>query len=250
MSDLILTEINENLKIFQKTEGLTFTSDAYLLYAYMKKRQKAIAADFGSGTGVISLLSAAKRKYAKIHACEIQNDFYDIICKNISENGLNKYIEAHNTDITKIGHEYFGKQIDVVFSNPPYMKSDSGKSNEALTKNVARHEIYGTIYDFCCSAQRVLKHGGYFYCVYRPDRLTDLLDAMRSATLEPKRLTFVHARADLCPCIVLAEGKKGASSSIIITKPLIMYNEDLSYTDDLKYIYENGEFNEQYQKSR
>ncbi|MBE6606008.1 MAG: methyltransferase domain-containing protein [Ruminococcaceae bacterium] len=250
MSDLILTEINENLKIFQKKEGLTFTSDAYLLYAYMKRRPKAIAADFGSGTGVISLLSAAKRKYAQIHACEIQSEFYDIISKNIIENRLEEYIKVHNTDITKIGYEYFGKQIDVVFSNPPYMKSDSGKTNASLYKNVARHEICGTIYDFCNSAQRVLKHGGYFYCVYRPDRLTDLIDAMRNANLEPKKLTFVHAKASLGPCLALTEAKKGASSSLIITKPLIMYNDDLSYTDDLKYIYENGEFNEQYQKSR
>ena len=39
--------VNENITLIQKTDGLTFGTDAYLLYAYMKKRPKAIAADLG-----------------------------------------------------------------------------------------------------------------------------------------------------------------------------------------------------------
>ena len=113
-------------------------------------------------------------------------------------------------------------------------------------KNIARHETCGSIYDFCAAASRVLKHGGYFYCVYRPDRLCDLLDALRSNALEAKRITFVHARIDLDPCLVLIEAKKGAGASVKVTKPLIMYNSDQSYSDDLNFIYENGEFDEKY----
>ena len=48
MNDIFLTEINEKLKIYQKQDGLTFGTDAYLLYAYMKKRPKAVACDLGS----------------------------------------------------------------------------------------------------------------------------------------------------------------------------------------------------------
>ena len=59
MNDIFLTEINEKLKIYQKQDGLTFGTDAYLLYAYMKKRPKAVACDLGSGTGVIALLAAS-----------------------------------------------------------------------------------------------------------------------------------------------------------------------------------------------
>ena len=59
-------------------------------------------------------------------------------------------------------------------------------------------------------------------------------------------MTFVHARKKLTPCLVLVEAKKGAGASMSVTKPLIMYNDDGSYTDDLNYIYNNGEFNEQY----
>ena len=246
MNDIFLTEINEKLKIYQKQDGLTFGTDAYLLYAYMKKRPKAVACDLGSGTGVIALLAASKGKYSKIHACELQNEFYKLILENIRVNSLDERIEAHLCDVCTMSGDCFGKQIDVVFTNPPYMKNDSGKANMTEEKNIARHETCGTIFDFCHAASRVLKHGGYFYAVYRPDRLADLICAMREAKLEPKKMTFVHARKKLTPCLVLVEAKKGAGASMSVTKPLIMYNDDGSYTDDLNYIYNNGEFNEQY----
>lgn len=245
-SEITLTEINDKLKLYQYKDGLTFGTDAYLLYAYMKKRTKDTACDFGSGTGIISLLSASKGKYDHIHACELQKEYFELIKLNATENDLADKITAHNCDICSLSNDYFSKSVDVVFTNPPYMKADSGKSNEFDIKNIARHETCGSIYDFCAAASRVLKHGGYFYCVYRPDRLCDLLDALRSNALEAKRITFVHARIDLDPCLVLIEAKKGAGASVKVTKPLIMYNSDQSYSDDLNFIYENGEFDEKY----
>ena len=246
MNDVNITQINEKLQLYQLKNGLTFGTDAYLLYAYMNKHTRDTACDFGSGTGVISLLSAAKGKYSKIYACEIQEEFCDLIQKNVEINNLSSIIEARRCDVCLVPADYFSKQVDVVFANPPYMKTDNGKANTLDIKNIARHEVCGTIYDFCLSASRVLRHGGYFYCVYRPDRLADLMDAMRKSALEPKRMTFVHARSELEPCLVLVKAKKGAGVSVRITKPLIMYNSDSSYTDDLNYIYDNGEFDEAY----
>ena len=36
-----IDEINDSLRLIQKIGGLTFGSDAYLLYAYMKKKPRA-----------------------------------------------------------------------------------------------------------------------------------------------------------------------------------------------------------------
>ena len=149
-------------------------------------------------------------------------------------------------DIRNISSSDFDRPFDVVFTNPPYMKSGNGLSNIKECKNIARHEENGEISDFVLCAANILKFGGHFYAVYRPDRICDLLSAMRDNSLEPKRITFIYPRADAKPCLVLTECKKGAGSSAVITKPLIMYDDDGQYTQDLKYIYEYGEFNEQY----
>ena len=84
--------------------------------------------------------------------------------------------------------------------------------------------MFGGIYDFCRAADRCLKFGGKFFCVWRPDRLSDLMDAMRKNHLEPKRMTFVHADTSSVPSTVLVEAKKGAAPSLILTPPLILHD--------------------------
>jgi tRNA1(Val) A37 N6-methylase TrmN6 len=102
-------------------------------------------------------------------------------------------------DVRNIGEKDTFGALDVVISNPPYMKAEGGFGTKSEEMNIARRELNGTIEDFCACASRLLKYGGLFYTVYRPDRLVDLLDACRTNGLEPKRITFVHARKDMPP---------------------------------------------------
>jgi tRNA1(Val) A37 N6-methylase TrmN6 len=137
----------------------------------------------------------------------------------------------------------------IVFTNPPYMKSDSGKSNILDKKAIARHEINGDIRDFCKAAKKKLKYGGAFYAVYRPDRLADILLAMRENQLEPKRMTFVHSDISSRPSMVLVEAQKGASPSMVITPPLVLSKSTNVPTEDCNYIYENCAFPESFSLS-
>lgn len=248
MNNERIDKINENLSLIQKIDGLTFGTDAYLLYAYIKQRSNARAADLGSGTGIISLLCLSKNKIAKVDCVEIQTEFCDLIKRNAELNGFDSRICVVNKDVRELVSDGY----DIVFSNPPYMKNNSGMGNTSDMKNIARREVFGDINDFCASAAKNLKFGGLFYCVYRADRAVDLLCAMRSAAIEPKRITFVHPDAKSRPSIVLVEGKKGASSGVFVTPALIMHEDasakKLVDTEDLKYIYDNGEFHERFIK--
>ena len=123
--------------------------------------------------------------------------------------------------------------------------------NEA--DSISRHEVHGGIRAFCASASRLLKYGGLFYAVYRPDRLSELLYACKSSGLEPKRMTLVYPTVNHAPCLVLLEAKKNGAEGMMVTKPLIIYKEGLpqtneNYTEDMKYIYQNGAFHELYQR--
>ena len=102
----------------------------------------------------------------------------------------------------------------------------------------------GDIGDFCCAAKRMLRYGGRFAAVYRPDRLTDLIYGMREAGLEPKRMTFVHADAEAEPSMVLVEARADGKSGMLLTKPLLIYADRAhrEYGEDMKYIMENGDF--------
>jgi len=243
-----IDEINDSLRLIQKIGGLTFGSDAYLLYAYMKKKPRARAADLGAGTGIISLLALNRGKYSHVHAIEVQESFATLISRNALLNSLDTSLTVHHLDLRDANPELVGGELDVVFSNPPYMTVSSGFLNEDEGKRIARHEMFGTIRDFSSCADRLLKYGGSFYIVYRPDRLSDLLASLRASHMEIKRMTFVHATVKHPPSLVLIEAKKGASVGLFLTKPLILADEYGNQTEDIKKIYELGEFGKDYER--
>jgi tRNA1Val (adenine37-N6)-methyltransferase len=60
---------------------------------------------------------------------------------------------------------------------------------------------------------------------------------MRKNVLEPKRLRFVHSNISSDAKMVLIEAVKGGRTGLKTEKPLFIYNENGSYTDELKTIY-------------
>lgn len=239
--------VNEHITLTQKTDGLTFGTDAYLLAAYVKPQAHARAVDLGSGTGIIPLLCLARKKFFSCVAAEIQPAFGELILKNASENGMAERLTLWAGDIRELSATALGFEADIVTANPPYMTANGGAANIHEKKYIARHEVHGGIFDFCAAAGRILKHGGRFYCVFRPDRLSDLMAAMRAARLEPKRMTFVHATYAATPSMVLVEATKGAAPSMMLTPPLCLWEADKEHpakpakpmqpTADSDYIY-------------
>ena len=219
-----LDRVNERLSLIRKTDGLTFGTDAYLLAAFMSPMSRGQAAELGTGTGIISLLCAARERFARIRALEIQEDFACLAQRNVQLNGLEERITVHRADVREVRPDELGGELDVVFANPPYMRSGSGKRNVSDRKYIARHEVCGTVVDFCGAAGRLLKHGGKFYCVWRPDRLSELMEALRESRLEPKRMVFVHGDEEAEPSMVLTCSVKGGAPGMRILPPLILHS--------------------------
>ncbi len=236
-----LDKINADLSLIQRTDGLTYGTDALLLAAYAKSKPSARAAELGGGTGVVSLLCMARGKYKHIDIFEIQEDFAELCLRNASLNNFDDKITVHASDIRNISQSDVGGEIDTVLSNPPYMRAGTGIENDTLAKSIARHELCGGIYDFCAAAARLLRFGGSFYCVWRPDRLPDLICALRENRLEPKKLTFVSPEAEKAPSLLLCQARKGGSPSLEVTEPIVIYESGTRrYTSQMESIFENG----------
>ncbi len=224
-SDERLDEINEHLRLLQKKNGLTYGTDAYLLAAFIRPSPRTRAIELGSGTGVISLLLLAKRKVQSVTAVEIQPSFADLIGRNAAINGMEDRLFPLCRDLRELSPRDTDGEAGLVFANPPYMGVTSGKRNESEEKYIARHEICGSVFDFCAAAGRLLKHGGRFAVVWRPDRLADLFRALNDARLEPKRMVTVYADTVHEPSCVLVEAIKGAAPGMRPAPPLILYEE-------------------------
>ncbi len=240
-------KINEDLTLIQKTNGLAFGTDAYLLAAFVKGGKHKKGADLGSGSGVIPLLCASKQKCSHMYAIELQSPFAELIERNAELNGLTEKITSICNDVRNITASDTYGELDFVCSNPPYMKADSGKRNTHDEKFIARHEANGGIEDFCACAKKLLKFGGKFYIVWRPDRLCDLFCALRANRLEPKNIVFVSAYPKLASTLVLTEAVYGASPSMKLPKTLYLHDsaEDAAsskLSTDASHIYDTCSF--------
>ena len=59
--------------------------------------------------------------------------------------------------------------------------------------------------DWCAAARRLVKNGGRFALVHRPERLAELFGALQNSGLEPKRLQLIQHKEDTPPSAVLVE---------------------------------------------
>ncbi len=234
-----LDEVNDKLRLIQKTNGLTFGTDALLLAAFIGKKGKR-ALELGGGSGIISMLLCARERFEHISCAEVQSEYAELIERNIALNGLSEKMRAVHADVRDTSLLGDAGSFDTVFSNPPYMTAESGALCARDAKSIARHELFGGIGEFAHAASQMLKFGGRFYCVYRTNRLIDLISALKEYRLEPKRMTFVHARPSLAPSMVLTEARLGGKSELRVTRPLILSHEDGAQSTDYTHLLENG----------
>lgn len=110
-------------------------------------------------------------------------------------------------------------------------------TNKEDQKAIARHEITCSLEDVVQAAKWLLKPGGHFYMVHRPFRLAEIIYTLKQYKLEPKRMRLVHPYIDKEPNMVLIDCAKGGNPRITVDSPLIVYNKDGSYTDEIYQIY-------------
>ena len=220
------------LHIIQSPDKFCFGMDAVLLsgFAYAKKGNKVI--DLGTGNGILPLLLWAKTKGEYFTGLEIQEESADMAKRSVRGNNISN-IEIIEGDIKSVDELFKRQSFDIVTSNPPYMIHEHGIVNPEAPKQIARHEILCTLEDVVRAAEYLLKANGKFFMVHRPFRLPEIFETLRKYRLEPKRMRLVYPQADKEPNMVLIEAVKQGKPRLIVEKPLIVYNEDMKYTEEM-----------------
>ncbi len=229
----------KGLKIIQNKDGFCFGVDSVLLSDYaknIKKNSKVV--DIGTGTGIISLLLCKKTELSKIYGIEIQEDVAEMANRSIILNNLEHKFEIINTNIKNITEVLEPHKFDVVVTNPPYKKADTGVKSIDRKQLISRHEVECTLEDVIENASKLLKDLGEFYMVHRAERLADIMCLLRKYKLEPKNIRFVHPKANEKPDLILVRAVRCAKEFLKIDKPLVIYKENGEYTDEIYKIYD------------
>ena len=229
----------KGLKIIQNKDGFCFGVDSILLSDYAKGIKKgSTVVDIGTGTGIVAILLCAKTNLKKIYGIELQEEVANIAQRNVELNGLDDKMEVININIKDVFSKLEKNKIDVIVTNPPYKKHDTGVKNLDTRQLISRHEVECTLEDIIKNASLLLKDLGEFYMVHRAERIVDIFVTLRKYKLEPKNIRFVHSKIGEKPNLVLVKAVKCAKEFLMIDKPFVIYGEEGNYTDEIYEIYD------------
>ena len=226
--------------IIQDSTRFCFGMDAVLLTEFVRLKKGDKVIDLCTGTGVIPILLCAKSEAAHFCAVEIQKESADMAKRSVALNELEEKIDVLCEDLNNLKGVFDNASFDAVTVNPPYMIPGKALVNPDESKAIARHEIKCTLRDVLSESSRLLKNGGKFFMVHKPERLDEIIVTMKDLKIEPKRLRIVYPKIDSKPNMILIEGAKCANAGMIIEKPLIIYDESGVYTPEVSKIYEEA----------
>lgn len=227
------------LKIIQQKDGYRFSLDPVLLCAFSQVARGETVVDLGTGSGVIPLLLARQTDAARIIGVERQPALADRARRSVALNHLEDRITIQSGDLRQVRSLFGAESAQVVVANPPFRKTDSGRLSPQSERAQARHEVAGGLTDFVAAAAYLLGSGGRCYLVYLAERLAELLEALRRAGLEPKRLRCVHSRVGETARLVLVESRRGGGVGLTVEPPLYVY-EGEGYSAEVLHCYGEG----------
>lgn len=205
----------------------SFGEDALLLSQLSSPHASDRVCDLGTGCGILPLLWCRKHPALQVEAIELQIEGADLARRSVERCGFSGTVHVHTADLRR-WREYLSPQSqDLVTMNPPYFAEKSGGVNSSEALRIARHEGVGcTLPEIAEAAGGLLKAGGRFCLCHRPERLCDVLEILRHAGLEPKRLRFVQADAVTVPWLFLCEARKGGKPGLSVLAPFFQKDQE------------------------
>ena len=236
-----------DLRLLQNPKAFCYGVDAVLLADFAARNctrasvpvPAKLAIDLGAGTGIVPLILSHKTRCESIYGIELQKPSFELFKQNIELNSLQNRLKAINADILDLldlQPDLIGK-FDIVTANPPYVKRGAGIKNANEEKRLARHESTAGVAEFVKVAASLLSASGAFYMIHRPERISDIFEALFQFKLRAEILQFVATDEDAPPSMLLLKCAK-SNKETEVQKTLHIYDQNREYTEDINKIYE------------
>ena len=139
------------------------------------------------------MLLALKCPGAQVKLIELQESLARLAERNIALNRLEERVGVIRMDIRSLSSgkgldssALHPRSFDLIVSNPPYRKINSGLLNPDDEKAIARHEILLCLEDLVKAGSTLLQHHGKLCIIHLPERLAEIINIMRDNGLEVK----------------------------------------------------------------
>ncbi len=225
------------VKIYQSKSGYRFSLDALLLADFPALKSCKSILELGAGSGVVSLLLALKYPRAHVTGVEIQESLYRRAARSAELNNLPDRVGFIHSDLRELPKILQPGSFELCVMNPPFRKTGTGRISTGGERAAARHELKGGIEEAVKTAGIMLKNRGRLCVVYHPERLCELITLMKTRSLEPKRLRFVHSCKGDGARMMLIEAVKDAAPGMKALPPLFVYESEREYTAEMREFY-------------
>lgn len=243
-------QATEQILISQNPEGYRYSVEPFLLTHWACPSGGSKILDIGTGCGVIPLLLMSRQPDLEITAVEIQNSLYQNAVKNVKSNGWSHSIRVLEGEFQTIADDLEPESFDLILSNPPYRKVNSGKINPCKGKALARHELALTLETLTAASVPLLKPGGKIALAYPFHRLEEVMSQLRKVQLNPTRFVRVFGHEKVVPKICLVEAVNGNAPETPMEQTLTIYHPDGSYTQTMQEIYASFNYPERSHRLR
>lgn len=183
--------------------------------------------DIGCGCGIIPVILGYCFPQSCITGVEIQTKLAEIALKNIINNKLQRTVSIINEDIKNINPESTNGPFDLILSNPPYKKHNTGRLNPDPQKAIARHEITMNIKSLAAKAETLLRHKGRFMIIFPSERLPDIEQAVQATSIYPEWIRYIHTGPKKIPKRVIFSGRKDISARKGILPPIYLSSNNI-----------------------
>ena len=226
--------------LYQPINGYCYNSDTHFLYSFIVenfkkyKNIKGELLDIGSGSGILGLLVAKEFSKLKLNQCEIQEMFQFFSQKNAYTNKIDSNLYKGS-----FSNIEFEKRFDICVSNPPFYHCDVIKSeNENL--RIARYNDSLPLEIFIKKAASILNSEGKFFFCYDVKQINEILLLLNKYKFNVESLQFVHPKESKDATLILVYAKRNSKSLTKILKPLIVFDKNNDFTEEVQDIYKKS----------
>ncbi|MCE9625067.1 MAG: methyltransferase [Deltaproteobacteria bacterium] len=231
---MVVSEKTDFIPLHQPKKGYRYGIDSLLLARFADLRSSDRVCDLGSGVGILALWALTKRKVAQAVAIEVQKDLAELALKNAEVLGVKDRLEVFCENWKRVKGFLKPHSFQVLISNPPYRRANTGKPPPDTSKAIAKHEVEGAMPDLIKAAAYLMKPSGRFCVMYPPLRLEELIAELAKAKLKVQRMAFIHPFQDRPATLVMVEAVRSMPRELKVEPPIVVYRDPEHYTPEVE----------------
>ncbi len=216
-----------------ETKHLHVGIDAFLLCGFVLSCKVKIEkfVELGMGDGQASCTLAKNIPTCQGIGFDIEPNSLNAAQQHVLACNLDQRVHCaledvqNKKEILTLYKTYMGNELaDVVITNPPYYKQNTGRISKDQARRIALHQHENSLEHFCATASALLKHHGHFFCIYNPRHMADILKAINTHNLGIRHTLAIYSHHDSPARWILIHAQKNAQNDIKILPSISLYH--------------------------